>query len=173
MIIFYDMDNTITEMSLPLEGIPSEKLTDYYNGSSLTQQEKLEKLHKKGFFKNFKPFKSAIRTIKLMVRLGCDVRIISQPMINNYCIDEKNAWLDRYLPEIPRHKRFFTFDKEILSGQDRILIDDNITHLTKWQQAGGIAIGYERGYNKTFPLLIREHKEILSLLSGGGAYRLG
>jgi 5'(3')-deoxyribonucleotidase len=86
-------------------------------------------------------------------------------MINDYCIDEKNSWLDRHMEFIPRHKRIYTFDKFLLANKNRILVDDNIQHLEEWRSRGGIAICFIRGYNKDWKgLSIKEHYDIFELL---------
>ena len=52
-----------------------------------------------------------------------------------------------------------------MAGNGRILIDDHVEHLEKWEKMGGIAICFERGYNKNWKgLKIKKHSEIFELL---------
>lgn len=166
-IVFYDMDNTIAEMSKNLEGISSGRLTDYYNQGKMTQEEKISKLHEKGFFQELGIIQNSQAVLKKLVKMGYDVRILSQPMINDICINEKNYWLDKFFPFIPRHKRFYTFDKYLLANTGRVLVDDNISHLKVWQDNGGTSICFQRGYNKNWEgTSIKFHKEIIQILEG-------
>ena len=162
-LMFYDMDNTIAEMSEALVGINSKELNDYYHVNS---EEIQETLHKRGFFKELAIIGTARATIEHLVEdKGYDVRILSQPMVNGYCIDEKNYWLDNFLPCIPRHKRIYTFDKWLVAGEGRLLVDDNISHLTQWEEYGGIGICFQRGYNKNWRRrTITDHDEIFQVL---------
>lgn len=162
--VFYDQDNTIAEMSKELSGKYSGHLKSYYAKNPEEEKEILKKLHTKGFFKNFLTIGDAVKVLK-KINKKYNLFILSQPMINNYCIDEKNSWLNRHMEFIPRHKRMFTFDKYLLANKNRILVDDNIKHLTEWQKNGGIAICFERGYNKNWNgLKIKKHYEIFELL---------
>lgn len=164
-ILFYDMDNTIAEMSKALEDISSARLTHYYTGSVYSQEEKKQRLHSNGFFQNLSLIANARETLQRLVKEGHIVRMLSQPMVNGHCIDEKNYWLDKYFPFIPRHHRFYTFDKYLLANTGRILVDDNIEHLEKWEKMGGVAICFRRGYNKSWKgLAIRSHRHIFRLL---------
>ena len=162
-LVFYDMDNTIAEMSRKLTGIDSAGLEDYYYGNPAEVQ---VALRQRGFFQDLAVIGNAIEVISALAKDNrYDVRILSQPMTTAYCIDEKNYWLNRFFPFIPRHKRIYTFDKWILSGMGRVLVDDNPSHLIPWKAVGGIGICFQRGYNKSYEgLSIQRHHEIFQLL---------
>ena len=165
MKIFYDMDNTIAEMSRALGGIYSGRQKDYYTFKEMTRKEIVSRLHEKDFFLNLTIIQNSQSVMRKLVKNGEDVYILSQPMINDYCIEEKNIWLNRFFPFIPAHKRFFTFDKFLLSNKGRLLIDDNIEHLTHWEKEGGIGICFQRGYNKQWQgTSIKYHKEIFDII---------
>ncbi len=164
MLMFYDMDNTIAEMSKKLSGIYSGCLKDYCPAG--TEEEAKEKLNTEGFFQDLTVIQGAGSTLKKLIKIGHDVRILSQPMERYSSIDEKNYWLNSFFPFIPRHKRIYTFDKYLLAGKGRILVDDNISHLTKWSDYDGLSICFERGYNKNWQGIfsIKKHKEIFQIL---------
>lgn len=162
--IFYDQDNTIAEMSLELSDKYSGHLKSYYANCPKEEKRILDKLHTKGFFENFLTIGDSVKVLRNLNK-KYNLFILSQPMINDYCIDEKNSWLNRHMEFIPRHKRIFTFNKYLLANTGRVLVDDNIKHLTEWEQNGGIAICFQRGYNKNWKgLKIKKHYEILTLL---------
>ncbi len=164
MLIFYDMDNTIAEISKKLTGIYSGRLKDY--SPPTMEKEIIGKLNTEGFFQDLTVIQGAGSTLKKLIKTGHDVRILSQPMERPSSIDEKNYWLNKIFPFIPRHKRIYTFDKYLLAGKGRILVDDNISHLTKWSEYNGLSICFERGYNKNWQGIfsIKKHKEIFQIL---------
>ncbi len=164
-LVFYDMDNTIAEMSKPLVGISSGRLRDYYAREIQSEQETITKLHQEGFFQNLTIIQNSQAVLKKLVKSGYNVKILSQPMVNNYCIDEKNYWLEKFFPFIPRHQRIYTFDKYLLAGNGRVLVDDNLSHLASWENCGGIGICFQRGYNKDWEgYSIKYHKDVFQIL---------
>lgn len=59
---------------------------------------------------------------------------------SRYALEEKNAWLDKYLPELPREKRLFVpcgTDKSVavpgLIRPDDYLLDDYTKNLSEWE----------------------------------------
>lgn len=161
-IVFYDMDNTLAEMSEKLQGVKSAELNDYYSGN---RAEILRKLESKGFFEDLKLIDNASEVIKQLIDKDYDVRILSQPMNTPHCIDEKNYWLDTFIPYIPRYKRIYTFDKWLLAGYGRILIDDNVSHLDQWGANKGTPVCFFRGYNESYKGIgIHRHDEIFEVL---------
>lgn len=163
--IRFDMDNTIVEMSKHLSDSYSGRLKNYYARNEAENRKILERLHTKGFFKRFKPIYRAPSAIRNLIKKGYDVGIISQPMINEHCIAEKNYTLEKYFPEIDITKVTYTFEKHLLAGPGRILVDDHVEHLEKWEKMGGIAICFTRGYNKNWKgLRIKKHSELLGLI---------
>jgi 5'(3')-deoxyribonucleotidase len=164
-LVFYDMDNTLVEMSKHLVNSYSGRVKSYGPVNGFTEKEIIAKLHQKGLFASFKPIYGSQATVKKLVKNGYFAGVISQPMINKYCIKEKNYTLRKYFPFIDLKKATFTFDKYLLAGAGRILVDDNIHHLENWQKMGGTAVCFIRGYNKNWKgLTIKKHSEIFKLL---------
>ena len=163
--IFYDMDNTIAEMHKKLTGISSDRVKNYYPTTEEENREILEKLDTEGFFTDLTIIQDAHKVLQKLGKIGWDVRILSQPMPRESSIDEKNYWLTTFMPFIPRFNRIYTFDKYLLAGTGRVLVDDNISHLISWIERGGIGICFQRGYNEHWKgLKITHHNEIFQLL---------
>lgn len=164
--VFYDMDNTIVEMSKHLVGSYSGKVKTYGATKKVSLSEIMDKLHQKGLFAQFKPIRGSQSAINKLVKKGYEVGIISQPMVNDYCVPEKNQTIQKYFSNINTSKVTYTFQKYLLAKNNRILIDDHIEHLEKWQKEGGIAVCFERGYNKSWKgLKIKKHSEIFDIIA--------
>ena len=164
-LVFYDMDNTIAEMHKKLTGIYSGRVKNYDPVNEEEDFQMKEKLAEDGFFQDLTVIQRANSVLKKLIKNGYDVRILSQPMPRDSSIDEKNYWLNKYFPFIPRYNRIFTFDKWLLAREGRVLVDDNPSHLITWQQYGGTAICFKRGYNKDYQgITIKHHQEIFQLL---------
>ena len=69
----------------------------------------LERMYEKGFFRNLKPFQNMIDGIKLFIAQHpeIEVYICSSVIDSEFCVPEKNAALDEFLPEIDKHHRIF------------------------------------------------------------------
>lgn len=165
LMLFYDMDNTIAEMHKKLTGRYSGHIKQYDPQDEIEEQQILNALNTEGFFTDLAVINNANRVLKQLVLKGYEVYILSQPMPRPTSIDEKNYWLDKFFPFIPRYKRIYTFDKWLLAGENRILIDDNTENLLQWTQHRGTAICFIRGYNKNYKgRSIKQHKEIFQIL---------
>jgi len=163
--LFYDMDNTLFEMSKPLVGSYSGRIKSYGPVNGISEKQILKELHKEGFFAQLKPIQNSPAILRKLDKMGYNIRILSQPMINEYCIKEKNDSLKKYFPFFDLRKATYSFDKFLLAGNGRVLVDDHIHHLENWQKNGGIAVCFERGYNKNWKgFSIKKHNEIFELL---------
>jgi len=165
LIPFYDMDNTIVEMSKYLVNSYSGRIKSYGSINGISEEEIVKKLHEKGLFAKFHPIQNSQATLKKLSKIGYTINIISQPMINEHCIMEKNYTLRKHFPMVDLRNVTYTFNKYLLAGNGRVLIDDNIDHLEKWEKMGGIAVCFVRGYNKNWKgLKVKKHQEIFKLL---------
>lgn len=120
----------------------------------------LETLYEKGYFLNLEPHENVVSAVKDIIKdhPEIEVNILSAYLTDSkYALDEKNAWLDKYLPEIPRENRVFMpcgdNKKDYIEGGVRpndFLLDDYTKNLNDWQPpARGIkllnAINHTRG----------------------------
>lgn len=119
--LFVDMDGTLAEF----------KTVDT-----------LETLYEKDYFINLKPNENVLGAIKqLIADNDFDVYILSAYLTDSrYALEEKNAWLDKYLPELPQEKRLFVpcgTDKSVaVPGHirpDDYLLDDYTKNLSEWE----------------------------------------
>lgn len=119
----------------------------------------LETLYEKGYFLNLAPHENVVAAVKEIVtnHPEIEVNILSAYLTDSqYALQEKNEWLDRYLPEIDQTHRIFvpcgSDKKEGIGGirSDDFLLDDYTHNLNEWQPpARGIkllnAINHTRG----------------------------
>lgn len=119
----------------------------------------LERMFEKDFFRELKPFENMVEGIRQFMAEHPDVevfivsaRVIGEPP---YCEVEKNAWLDRYLPEVDRAHRIYTdmgrSKAEYLPGgatKDDYLLDDYNKGLNLFLYDGGSAIKCHNNINQ-------------------------
>ncbi len=124
-----------------------------------TPVEQIETLYQKGYFQNLKSYGNAVEGLKFYIKDNpeTEVYILSSVLADSpYALDEKNAWLDQYLPQVDRAHRIFP-----LCGKNKadyvpggvkstdILVDDYTDNLLSWQAAGGTGIKMMNGINGT------------------------
>ena len=122
-----------------------------------TPVEQIETLYQKGYFQNLKPYGNALEGLKLYMKNHpkTEVYILSSVLSDSkYALQEKQAWLDRYLPQIDRDHRLFppcgkNKADHVPGGIKKtdILIDDHTENLFAWQAAGGIGVKMMNGIN--------------------------
>lgn len=123
----------------------------------------LERMFEKGFFIGLKPFDNAVEAIKHIIdnHPNVDVYVLSTAITTPYCITEKNAWLDKYLPNVDKEHRILMESSagfkslcvpgnymykddngkyHIKISENDILIDDYNKNLEGWERDGGTAI---------------------------------
>lgn len=143
------------------------------------QVDELETLYEKGYFLNLAPQRNVLAAVRELAvnHPEIEVNILSAYLTDSpYALQEKNEWLDKFLPEIDRDHRVFvpcgTDKKEGIRGGVRgndFLLDDYTKNLNEWQPpARGIkllnGINHSRG---TWPFdRIRHDRDALSLATG-------
>lgn len=136
--LFIDMDGTIAEFK------PCKTM---------------EKLYEKGYFLNLEPVESVIDGIRYFQDENpeTEIYILSACLSDSkYAEQEKNEWLNMYVPEIDETHRIFPpcgEDKSLyipngIQAYDTLL-DDYSVNLFQWQRAGGQAIKLMNGINGT------------------------
>ena len=84
----------------------------------------------KGYSLTLKPHENVVNALKYIIRKGLmDVYIVSAVLPYDHCVEDKNAWLDQYIPEIDKEHRIFTpigANKAgyISAGKGDIFLDD-------------------------------------------------
>lgn len=113
------------------------------------QVDTLETLYEKGYFLNLKPNMNVINAVKIIATTHPEIEIYTLSAVlsdSQYALDEKNAWLDTYLPEIDQKHRLFpscgenkmnyVFEKiGEVSARD-CLLDDYTKNLLEWEPPG-------------------------------------
>lgn len=140
--------------------------------------DEMETLYEKGYFLNLEPQKNVLTAIRELAvnHPEIEVNILSAYLTDSqYALQEKNEWLDRFLPEVDHDHRIFvpcgTDKKEGIRGGIRrndFLLDDYTKNLQEWQPpARGIkllnGINHSRGswqYDR-----LRHDREAASLAS--------
>lgn len=100
-----------------------------------------EELYEEGYFRDLEPQKPVLEAIRSIQAAGeLEVYILSSFLGDSpYALNEKNAWLDRYLPEIGQDHRLFVpcgkDKKELVLDicETDFLLDDYTHNLTLWQ----------------------------------------
>lgn len=108
-----------------------------------TPVDELETLYEQGYFLNLQPHENVVAAIKEIIKKHpeIEVNILSAYLSDSkFAIEEKNQWLDKYLPEIDSKHRVFVpcgMDKKegIPNGirRDDFLLDDYTKNLNDWQ----------------------------------------
>lgn len=120
--LFVDMDGTLAEFK---------------------SVDTLEKLYEKNYFASLNPHENVILAIKEIIKHNpeIEVNILSSVLSDSkYALEEKNQWLDIFLPEIDKAHRLFPpcgmDKKEYIKGgvhENDFLLDDYTQNLTLWQ----------------------------------------
>ncbi|MBA4698481.1 MAG: hypothetical protein H2212_03525 [Ruminococcus sp.] len=106
----------------------------------------LEKLYEKGYFENLEPIERIVKAVKiiLMNHPDIEVYILSAYLTDSmHALQEKNQWLDKNLPEIPKERRIFSpcgedkkaYIPDQIRGTD-YLLDDYTRNLMLWHPPG-------------------------------------
>lgn len=103
----------------------------------------LETLYEEGYFLNLPPHENVVDAVKKIMQDNSDIEVFIMSSVltdSKYALAEKNAWIDKYLPEIDEAHRVFPpcgEDKKayIPDGvrETDFLLDDYTHNLTLWQ----------------------------------------
>lgn len=160
--LFVDMDGTLAEFK---------------------NVDTLETLYEQGYFKNLKPQINVVEAIKEIIKKNeVEVFILSAVLSDSkYALDEKNEWLNNFLPEIDMDHRIFppcgedkkNYIPEGIRAND-FLLDDYTHNLMLWSPpAEGIKLlnginhtngtwqGSMLSFNKNFKELAKEISSIV------------
>ena len=119
----------------------------------------LERMWEPMFFRNLKPFDQMVFGVREFIAKHPDVEVfvLSSKILGEppYCEMEKNAWLDKHLPEIDAAHRIFPAvgtpkAYAVPDGitADDYLLDDYNKSLREWEAAGGKAIKCHNNINQ-------------------------
>jgi predicted kinase len=131
--VFFDMDGVICSINDPVFDINGD--LDFVN----TEFFKNSSINKQGMDK-FKYFANIGKTSRLFILTAC---------ANNMCLDDKTAWVIKYLPELNKNNFLWVGNKDFkhvflrqyllgkkIEPRDVLYIDDNFEMLTKMRDIG-------------------------------------
>lgn len=78
--------------------------------AKFTPVDTLETLYEEGYFRNLEPLQNVVDAVKEIIRNHPEKQVYVMSAVlsdSRYAIQEKNEWLDRYLPEIDQEHRIF------------------------------------------------------------------
>lgn len=171
IVIFYDMDEVLNYFSKSIIDRYNKDFDDNYDWTKNTcywwedapkanKEYFVNLLNSEGIFLSLEPRKDGIYYMRKLIEEGYDVRILTYPVWNEHCAKEKILWLKKYIPAFDIEKLCMTKDKYLLSGPNRILLDDNVDNLILWQEYGGIAIRFKVPFPQEWNgLTVSSHKE--------------
>lgn len=117
----------------------------------------IEAMWQPGFYTGLKPFENMVEAIKLFINKHPDVEVYVLSAVLDteppFVVDEKNEWLDKYLPEIPKERRIFTRAGENKAnyigeiGPSDYLVDDYNKNLHEFEAAGARSIKFRNNIN--------------------------
>ena len=139
----------------------------------------LEKMYEQGYFENLKPY-AIVDTIKEIIKEMpvVNVYILTACVDTDYCEEEKDKWLDKYLPELPLDHRLYlkvgenkTQLADLVAHKDAInlLLDDYGLNLEQWEEKGWTAIKFINGINnkkgKEYKYTVKGGKQLKELIT--------
>lgn len=117
----------------------------------------IEAMWQQGFYVGLQPFEHMVDAVRLFMEKHPDVEVYVLSAVLDtdppFVVDEKNAWLDQYLPEIPAERRIFTragHNKAEYIGQigpDDFLLDDYNKNLREFEASGGRSVKFRNDVN--------------------------
>ncbi len=121
--LFVDMDGTI----------------NYFNNNI----DSLDSVYSKGYFSNLHPRNQVVEALREYSKHDSEVYVLANVIDSPYAINEKNEWLDKYLPELDQqHRIFVPYGKnktDYIQGNITkmdFLLDDSETNLIEWNKQG-------------------------------------
>lgn len=163
--LFVDMDGTLAEWRC------LELFVDNFEDSQNVQRLINEKLSAPDYFYNLLPHENVVEAVKEIVKFHPEIDVyILSAVISEDARDQKNRWMEKYLPEIGSENRIFT--KSGTSKRDYIegnmdlgdfLFDDHSPNLTDWCPPGS-GIKLLNGINRKNPGESRWKSNAVSIL---------
>lgn len=112
-------------------------------------------LYQQGYYESLRPNEHILNETKRLIKEGENVFILSSFLSDSaFALEEKNSWLDKYLPELKKENRIFVpygeckykYIPNKITSYD-YLIDDHTKNLLDWKDAGGTGIKFLNGIN--------------------------
>lgn len=103
----------------------------------------LETLYEKGYFYNLEPNQNVVDAVNIIIKEHPEIEVFVMSAVlsdSKYALQEKNQWIDKYLPGIDKEHRIFppcgANKLDYIPGGVRetdLLMDDYTHNLTLWE----------------------------------------
>lgn len=111
----------------------------------ITKEQFLHICGQKGFCYSIKPVDGAINAVNELKNIGCEVFCVTAPMLSDYWVVERIAWLKEYFGIDISHQ-VHTSAKYLICGD--YFIDDNVGNVNLWTKHNdGKAFLWNAPYN--------------------------
>lgn len=119
----------------------------------------LEEIFEKDYFFNLAPHKNVCEGLRILSERFPEIEIYVLSAVSEgaiYAVEDKNRWVDKFLPFIPKERRIFS-----VCGQNKadfipggikktdFLLDDYSFNLHGWNKSGGTGIKLINNCNNT------------------------
>lgn len=163
--IFLDMDGVLCDFfngALEACGLPADTPPKWdFWSSRLTDQEFWATIDQQCcFWEDLHPYSWAQELVAACRKLG-PVYFCSSPGPDRDSASGKLFWLRRHGFLQPGDSNYFlTSQKQFLAAEDRLLIDDADSNVSRWQESGGEGLLFPAPWNAAADSLpwVREHK---------------
>ena len=113
---------------------------------------KLDLMYQVDFFRSLEPFSNMVEAVRLLMEKHPEYEIyILSAVPDDEIVEQKNDWVDEFLPELDVSKRIYVKPGEtkgsVIKNADSYLIDDFNKNLAEWVNAGGHPIKCRNNVN--------------------------
>jgi 5'(3')-deoxyribonucleotidase len=158
---FVDMDGVLADFvtgACQAHNRPNPYLTRNFDAIfnmekvwNISMEEFWSPLNFDGFWLNLQKLPDADRIINLACALfgTKNVCLLTAPSQDHHCIPEKQAWVQKYYPEL-KNNMLFGSAKRFLAGEDRVLVDDRDENICNFINHGGNGVLVPQLWNRGF-----------------------
>lgn len=152
MEIFLDLDQVCVDFVSGCEnffGLKAEPKWDFFLDWGMTAEGFWEEIGQDQYFwANLPKTKEFNYLIPLISQYDPNFMILTTPTNQKSCYWGKHNWCKRHFDFEDTPKRLiYAYDKSLLSGMGRILIDDKPENIVQWESKGGFGILWPAPYN--------------------------
>ncbi len=177
-LVYVDMDGVIADFNRGIHAIHNKP--DIYDlpksrgiwhpetlWGDMTREEMWAPVHadSHNFWAELHKTKEADAIIQMLEGVFGSIAILTTPSSDPGCVSGKLEWIKKNFPQY-ENKVIFAESKYLISGKDRILVDDKDSNIREWETAGGEGILVPRPWNSGFTLRNSSLRQISGRLFG-------
>ncbi|MNO16638.1 putative 5'(3')-deoxyribonucleotidase [compost metagenome] len=106
-------------------------------------------LNEPGMFAELKPLSDAVDVLSRLNE-KYNIFLVTSPF-SRYSYQEKEEWVERYLPFLGRERIIFTHRKDLIKAD--LYFDDAPHHLVRYKENGLLAVAMDYPYNRSVSCL--------------------